>query len=148
MFKIDKKVVSIITGIVLVSSINLSGCSSDNSKDEGTEEKKVYVTPDDSRYTAVYYNGSSAIIIPFSSSTSNRNGITDLYVDSLKSSVRFSTSDLTIFHEENDMTSYEQAYNFASALSNEVYLYSDVMNGNLVNLVIEDKIDRELGISK
>ena len=52
-------------------------------------------------------------------------------------------------NELNDDNCYIKALNFASTISDEVYLYEDViMNGNPVNLAISNDTQKELKLSK
>lgn len=51
-------------------------------------------------------------------------------------------------NELNDNNCYIKALNFASTISDEVYLYEDVMNSNPVNLAISNDAQKELKLSK
>lgn len=146
MFKINKnKIIGLVSGMSLVASLGLYGC--DSKSNNNSESMKIEF--DDAENTsgvAVYHNGDVSIIIPFRSYFSDSSGFVSFDTGFNYNHTMFSTDDITIFSKLGDMSAYDQALRFAEAISDKVYLYSDVVNGSLVNLVVGDKIGKEIGV--
>ena len=143
MYKINKKVfvscVSALVGAGLACSIgSFKSCDSyfnDEKNDEIVKSNSDYL------YTGVFLNDDVAMLIPCNSYY-NDNGI--IHLDDYQ----FSANNITIFSSNNKASSYDQAINFSLALTDEVYNYEDVLNGEYNNIALDYKIKSEMGITK
>ena len=149
MYKVDKSMVgSAVLGTFLCLSFSLSGC--DSTKVNALEEKSNIYTPISDNiihhHTVVFSDGKASILIPCDR-YSQRGDFVDIFFDD-DSSTSFSQSDITIFNDTKELDSYDQALNFALALSDNVYNYDDVINGEYNNIALGYKIESEIGITK
>ena len=117
MFKINKKVFSVISGMFLASS--LTSCSN-NINDSNYNYLDT---------TAVYFDGGPAIIVPGYNYVDYSSGLVRITVDVNGNNAVYSSSDLALFYNDSESSSYEKALNFANAISNDVYSYNDVIYG-------------------
>jgi len=117
MFKIDKKVFSVISGMFLATS--LTSCSNNVSN-------SILKYSDT---TAVYYDGGPAIIVPVYNYVDYDSGLVRISVDNNGNYAVYSSSDLAFFYDDAELSSYDKALNFANAVSDDVYSYSDVIYG-------------------
>lgn len=145
MFKINrKKIISLVSGIALATSLGLYGC--DSKESNNSENTKIeFVDSEDTYMTAVYYDGNISIIIPIYKYDSHDSGFVTLSTRSSHNPV-FSISDITVFYNLDNLSFYDQALRFAEAISDEVYLYSDVINGSPVNLVTDDSNTKDIKV--
>lgn len=145
MFKIDrKKLISLVSGVALATSLGLYGYDSKDNDTNLENDKIEFADAENTYMTAVYYDCNVSIIIPVRSFYAHNDGFVS--IDTGFNNPMFSISDITIFYDKDYMSGYDQAMMFAEAISDEVYLYSDVMKGKPVNLVTDDKIAKEMGV--
>lgn len=149
MYIIDKKkTVNILTGVLLSSSLfGLSGCSLSNKKVSDVSASVANTTERNYNHTVLFFDGNTAILIPCNRFVGKESGFIEVIFDDY-GSVTFSSSDITIFDNNKDLSSYEQALNFALSITNEVYNYDDVINGEYNNIALGVNIEREMGITK
>lgn len=149
MYIIDKKkTVNILTGVLLSSSLfGLSGCSLSNKKVSDVSASVASTTERNYNHTVLFFDGNTAILIPCNRFVGKESGFIEVIFDDY-GSVTFSSSDITIFDNNKDLSSYEQALNFALSITNEVYNYDDVINGEYNNIALGVNIEREMGITK
>lgn len=115
MFKIDKKIFGVISGIFLAFS--LSSCFNNvNSSNFNYSDT-----------TAVYYDGGAAIIVPVYDFVDYNSGLVRITVDTNGNYVVYGSSDLSFFYDDAELSSYDKALNFANAISDDVFSYSDVI---------------------
>lgn len=147
MYKIDKeKMFNVLTGIILSSSlVTLIGCASPNEKLSSVSNNIVKAEERNYNHTVLFFDGNTAILIPCDQFYCYDTGVV-VIVD--YDNVTFSSSDITIFDTNNNLSSYDQAFNFALSLTNEVYNYDDVINGEYNNIALGINIEREMGITK
>ena len=155
MFHINKKIANTITCAFLASSLALPGCgvttkesTSNNNEILYNEEPYKYVSNEITHITAVCNNGNISIIIPISNAERSYihygDGFLSLFYDIQDNFSVFNSSNLYIFYSNSHMSSYEQAYNFASSISDTVYLYKDVIEGNPINLINQNSKQKTL----
>ena len=156
MYKINKKVfvscVSALVGAGIACSIaSYKGCNSsfNNEKEEAHDVSINMASTNGCNYnhTVLFFDGNTAILIPCNRFVGKESGFIEVIFDDY-GSVTFSSSDITIFDNNKDLSSYEQALNFALSITNEVYNYDDVINGEYNNIALGVNIEREMGITK
>lgn len=149
MYKIDKKkMFNVLTGIILSSSlVTLIGCASPNEKLSSVSNNIVKAEERNYNHTVLFFDGNTAILIPCDRFVCKENGFIEIMFRDYDN-VTFSSSDITIFDTNNNLSSYDQAFNFALSLTNEVYNYDDVINGEYNNIALGINIEREMGITK
>lgn len=149
MYKIDKKkVCNVIAGALLSSSLfGLMGCSSPNKNVSSASNDVIKSEERSYKHTVLFFDGNTAILIPCDRLICKESGFIEIIFNDYDS-VTFSSSDITIFNNSNDTSSYEQALNFAMSLTSEVYNYEDVINGEYNNIALGYNIEREMGITK
>ena len=156
MYKINKKVfvscVSALVGAGIACSIgSFKSCDSfmNNEKEEAHDFSINMASTNGRNYnhTALFFDGNTAILIPCDRFVGKESGFIKVIFDDY-GSVTFSSSDITIFDNNKDLSSYEQALNFALSITNEVYNYDDVINGEYNNIALGVNIEREMGITK
>lgn len=149
MFKIDNKnFIGTVMGITLASSLfGLNACNySKKGTDLSVDTKMISYENSDCNHTALFLDGTSAILIPCNSVEIKDNDFLELELSD--NNVTFSSDDITIFNDNKDQSSYEQAFNFALAVASEIYNYDDVLEGNYKNIALDYKIQSEMGIIK
>ena len=148
MYKIDKnKVCNVLTGVLLSSSLfGLMGCTLSNEKAPVSNDN-IKAEECNYSHTILFFDGNTAILIPCDRFICKESGFVEIIFNDYDS-VTFSSSDITIFNNSNDTSSYEQALNFAMSLTSEVYNYEDVINGEYNNIALGYNIEREMGITK
>ena len=151
MFKINKNsIINFISCVALSTSLTgLTACdTSDNYHDD--DSKKEYSVSLLDNYgcdnTLLYYNDGIAILIPCDGYLFYE-GLYEVKFG-LFDDVTFSANNIIAFEKTSSYSSYEQAYSFALALTDEIYNYEDVIEGNYNNIALDDKIRNEFGISK
>ncbi len=150
MYKIDNnKVLNIMFGALLGSSLmGLPGCVSFDKKSSGFSDSEI-VQEHNYDHTALFFDGNVAILIPCNSFRSIKENFIEIspynYEDE---DVTFSSSDITIFNNSKELSSYDKALNFALSLTSEVYNYDDVIYGEYNNIALGYKIQSEMGITK
>ena len=156
MYKIDKKVfvsgVSALVGVGVACSIaSFKGYNSSfNNEKEEAHDFSINMASTNGRnynHTALFFDGNTAILIPCNRFVGKDNGFIEIIFDDY-SGIIFSSSDISIFTSNKNISSYEQALNFAMSLTNEVYNYDDVINGEYNNIALGYKIQNEMGITK
>lgn len=149
MYKIDKKkMFNVLTGIILSSSlVTLIGCASPNEKLSSVSNNIVKAEERNYNHTVLFFDGNTAILIPCDRFVCKENGFIEIMFCDYDN-VTFSSSNITIFDTNNNLSSYDQAFNFALSLTNEVYNYDDVINGEYNNIALGINIEREMGITK
>ena len=156
MYKINKKVfvscVSALAGVGIACSIaSFKGCNSSfNNTMEETHDVSINMASTNNRnynHTALFFDGNTAILIPCNRFVGKDNGFIEIIFDDY-SGIIFSSSDISIFTSNKNISSYEQALNFALSLTSEVYNYDDVINGEYNNIALGYKIESEMGITK
>lgn len=156
MYKINKKVfvscVSALVGAGIACSIgSFKSCDSfmNNEKEEAHDFSINMASTNGRNYnhTVLFFDGNTAILIPCNRFVGKESGFIEVIFDDY-GSVTFSSSDITIFDNNKDLSSYEQALNFALSITNEVYNYDDVINGEYNNIALGVNIEREMGITK
>ena len=157
MYKIDKeKMFNVLTGIILSSSlVTLIGCASPNEKLSSVSNNNVKAEERNYNHTVLFFDGNTAILIPCDYFIGLEGGLVqiippDNYCEKFSDnySIKFSSSDITIFDTNNNLSSYDQAFNFALSLTSEVYNYDDIINGEYNNIALGVNIEREMGITK
>ena len=156
MYKINKKVfvscVSALVGAGIACSIgSFKSCDSfmNNEKEEAHDFSINMASTNGRNYnhTALFFDGNTAILIPCDRFVGKESGFIEVIFDDY-SGIIISSSDISIFTSNKNISSYEQALNFALSLTSEVYNYDDVINGEYNNIALGVNIERELGITK
>ena len=149
MYNIDKKkVCNVLTGVLLSSSLlGLMGCTMSSDRPSDVSVKMTNSEERNYNHTVLFFDGNTAILIPCNRFSGKDSGFIEVSFRNFDS-VLFSSSDVVIFHSDNDMSSYDKALNFALSLTSEVYNYDDVINGEYNNIALGINIEREMGITK
>ena len=149
MYNIDrKKAANILTGVLLSSCLyGLMGCTKPNVNVSSTSNDVIKAEERNYNHTVLFFDGNTAILIPCDRFIGKESGFIEIIFRDYDS-VTFSSSDITIFNNSKDKSSYEQALNFALSITNEVYNYDDVINGEYNNIALGYNIEREMGITK
>ena len=141
MYKIDKKrIMSAVFGSLL--SLNILGCSYTTT--DNVQDDSYYVETDNYHHylgTALFFDGNTAILIPYDGIQAKSGGFLSINYGNYHY-VTFSSSDIALFEDYND------ALNYALSLTNTIYNYEDVVNGNYDNIALGYNIEREMGITK
>lgn len=149
MYKIDKKrLFNVLTGAFLSSSlVGLMGCTKPNVEASSLSNDVIKAEERNYSHTILFFDGNTAILIPCDRFIGKESGFIEIIFRDYDS-VTFSSSDITIFNNSKDKSCYEQALNFALSITNEVYNYEDVINGEYNNIALGYNIEREMGITK
>ena len=149
MYKIDKKkAFNVLTGVLLSSSLfGLIGCASPNENFSDFSVSMANTEEHNYNHTALFFDGNTAILIPCDRFIGKEGSFIEIIFRNYDS-VTFSSSDITIFNNSKNKSSYDQALNFALSLTSEVYNYDDVINGEYNNIALGINIEREMGITK
>lgn len=156
MYKINKKVfvscVSALVGAGIACSIaSYKGCNSSfNNEKEEAHDVSINIASSNGRnynHTALFFDGNIAILIPCDYYIGKTSGFIEISYKDFDSTL-FSSSDITIFNNNKNLSSYDQALKFALSLTNEVYNYEDIIIGEYNNIALGVNIENELGITK
>ena len=148
MYKIDnKKVFNIMFGALLGSTLmGLPGCVSFDKNSSDFSDGEI-VQEHNYNHTALFFDGNIAILIPCDYYIGKTSGFIEISYKDFDSTL-FSSSDITIFNNNKNLSSYDQALKFALSLTNEVYNYEDIIIGEYNNIALGVNIENELGITK
>ena len=136
----DKKLIGNVLKVALAGSMifgfpSLAACSSNSSTEEqqSVEKVKHYCSIEEAEYFVVYRNDTFVMIIPATYYDYSEKGFyahTFYYEGKNYWCDEYFSPDMVEYVTRD----YEAAKNYASMLSDEFYLYKDVVEGNPVNI--------------